>query len=68
MIRGYARVSTGRQSVAAQLTQLKAAGCGKVFQEAASGGPDWPHPAPQGDDRLEAGDTLMVTRLDRFAR
>jgi predicted site-specific integrase-resolvase len=37
MIYGYARVSTDSQSVAAQVSQLKAAGCDKVFREVASG-------------------------------
>ena len=34
---GYARVSTGGQSVAAQVAALRAAGAGKVFREVASG-------------------------------
>ena len=37
MIYGYARVSTGGQSEAAQVRQLRAAGAGKVFREVASG-------------------------------
>ena len=36
MIYAYPRVSTDGQSVVAQVTHLKAAGCEKVFQEAAS--------------------------------
>ena len=36
-IYGYARVSTGGQSVDAQARQLRAAGAGKVFREVASG-------------------------------
>ena len=68
MIYGYARVSTDGQSVAAQLTQLKAAGCGKVFQETASGARTDRVQLRKAIDRLEAGDTLMVTRLDRLAR
>jgi DNA invertase Pin-like site-specific DNA recombinase len=38
MIYGYDRVSTGGQSVAAQVGQLKAAGGEKVFRGVASGG------------------------------
>ena len=34
---GYARVSTGGQSVDTQARQLRAAGAGKVFREVASG-------------------------------
>jgi DNA invertase Pin-like site-specific DNA recombinase len=34
---GYARVSTDGQSVTAQVAQLRAAGCGHVFREVASG-------------------------------
>jgi hypothetical protein len=37
MIYGYARVSTGAQSEAAQVRQLRAAGAKKVFREVASG-------------------------------
>src|SRR3954462_5549885 len=65
---GYARVSTSGQSAAGQVQQLKAAGCGRVVQETASG-------AKTSRARLAAligslgpGDTLVVTRLDRLAR
>ena len=37
MIYGYARVSTVAQDLASQLTQLKAAGCEKVFREKITG-------------------------------
>ena len=37
IVDGYARVSTDGQGVAAQVNQLKAAGCGKVLREVANG-------------------------------
>jgi DNA invertase Pin-like site-specific DNA recombinase len=65
---GYARVSTGGQSVDAQTRQLRAAGAGKVFREVASGAKtDRPQLAPLVSE-LAAGDVMMVTRLDRLAR
>ena len=36
-IYGYARVSTGGQSLASQEAELRAAGCAKVYAEKASG-------------------------------
>jgi hypothetical protein len=49
---GYARVSTNGQSVDAQVKQLRAAGCEKVFRETASGARNGPTPrtlGPLGD-------------------
>jgi DNA invertase Pin-like site-specific DNA recombinase len=37
MIFGYARVSTGAQDLTAQLRDLKAAGCERVFKEKVTG-------------------------------
>src|SRR5215469_9817015 len=65
---GYARVSTGGQSVDAQARQLRAAGAGKVFREVASGvAVDRPR-LRQLVSELAAGDVVIVTRLDRLAR
>src|SRR5258707_436181 len=68
MIYGYARVSTGGQSEAAQVRQLRAAGAGKVFREVASGAKTDRPPLR----RLLAGigprDVVMVTRLEPLAR
>ena len=68
MIYGYARVSTDGQSVEAQVRQLRAAGAEKVFREVASGAKTDRAQLRRVLDQLDAGDVLMVTRLDRLAR
>jgi DNA invertase Pin-like site-specific DNA recombinase len=68
MIYGYARVSTDGQSVDAQVKELRAAGCEKVFHETASGARSDRAQLRRAPDRLGKGDVLMVTRLDRLAR
>src|SRR6516162_2495455 len=66
---GYARVSTDGQSVAAQETQLLAAGCAKVFSEKMFGNAMCGRAKlAKVIRRLDKGDVLMVTRLDRLAR
>jgi DNA invertase Pin-like site-specific DNA recombinase len=65
---GYARVSTDGQSVDAQIRQLREAGAGKVFREVASGAKTDRAQLRRLLDQLDAGDVLMVTRLDRLAR
>ena len=69
MIVGYARTSTGDQIAGfdAQIQELKAAGCQKMFQEQVS--------SVGKRAQLEAvleyvreGDVLVVTKLDRLAR
>ena len=68
IIYGYARVSTDGQTLASQDAQLHAAGCAKVYSEKASGArTDRPELAKLLR-RLDEGDVLMVTRLDRLAR
>jgi DNA invertase Pin-like site-specific DNA recombinase len=67
-IYGYARVSTAGQTLASQDAQLHAAGVAKVYAEKASGArADRPELAKLLR-RLDAGDVLVVTRLDRLAR
>jgi DNA invertase Pin-like site-specific DNA recombinase len=68
MIYGYARVSTDGQSVAAQVAALQAAGASKVFREVASGAKTDRAQLRKAIAALQAGDVLMVTRLDRLAR
>src|SRR3954468_12584090 len=66
MIYGYVRVSTDGQSVEAQA--LTAAGASRVFREIASGAKTDRTQLRHALDQLNAGDVLMVTRLDRLAR
>ena len=65
---GYARVSTGEQTLDPQLVELREAGCMIIHEEQASGA-DRSRPALA---RLLAAirpeDTLVVVRLDRLAR
>ena len=68
MVVGYARVSTEQQDTEAQLPDLKRAGCKRIYQETMGGGSlDRPE-LEKCLDRLEAGDTLVVWRLDRLGR
>jgi len=58
-----------RQSVDAQIRQLRAAGAGKVFREVASGAAKTDRPQLRRLlAEIAAGDVVMVTRLDRLAR
>src|SRR6516225_8649362 len=65
---GYARVSTRDQNLAAQDAELMAAGCAKVFKEKVSGAKTDRPELAKVIGRLEPGDVLVVTRLDRLAR
>lgn len=66
---GYARVSSAGQNLDAQIKQLKEAGCKDIFHEKVSG-------RNKGNreqfnkliEKIVAGDTIIVTKLDRFAR
>jgi DNA invertase Pin-like site-specific DNA recombinase len=67
-IYGYARVSTDGQSLTAQLAELKAASCEKVFQEKISGARSDRKQLARLMAILAKGDVLVVTRLDLLAR
>ena len=65
---GYARVSTNGQDLGSQEAELKAAGAAKVFKEKVSGAKTDRAELAKVIRRLEPGDVLVVTRLDRLAR
>jgi DNA invertase Pin-like site-specific DNA recombinase len=68
MIFGYARVSTDGQTLEAQLEALRAAGAEKVFQEKVSAATAERRELKRMLVSLNAGDVVLVTRLDRLAR
>jgi DNA invertase Pin-like site-specific DNA recombinase len=65
---GYARVSTDGQTLAAQEAALTAAGAVKVYAEKVSGVVTDRKALARALAALQAGDVLLVTRLDRLAR
>jgi DNA invertase Pin-like site-specific DNA recombinase len=67
-IYGYARVSTRDQDLAAQVAELTAAGCAKVYREKVSGAKTDRAELAKVTGRLEPRDVLVVTRRDRLAR
>jgi len=68
MIIGYARVSTDGQTLDAQHAALAAAGAERVFAEKVSGAVCDRRALTKAVTALEAGDVLLVTKLDRLAR
>ncbi|MFL5336534.1 MAG: recombinase family protein [Geminicoccaceae bacterium] len=69
MLFGYARVSKGdEQTNTLQARALRAAGCRRIFEEAASGG-RWDRPELHRMlDQLREGDIVVVWKLDRLSR
>src|SRR5919108_1416855 len=65
---GYARVSTNGQDLDSQEAELMAAGAAKVFKEKVSGAKTDRAELAKLIKRLESGDVVVVTRLDRLAR
>jgi DNA invertase Pin-like site-specific DNA recombinase len=65
---GYARVSTKDQVLDMQIDALKKAGCDKIFLEVAKGAkadrPEWTALL----NEIQAGDTLVLWKLDRMGR
>ena len=68
MIYGYARVSTKEQDHTGQVELFDQSGCAMVFSEKLSGVTDAPPELQPAIAGLDAGDILMVTRVDRLAR
>lgn len=68
MLIGYARVSTDDQTTGIQREALRIAGCETVFEDVASGGDRARPELARALQRVGAGDTLVVLRIDRLAR
>jgi DNA invertase Pin-like site-specific DNA recombinase len=66
---GYARVSTDEQNSSLQLQALQAAGCASIVEDHGLSGAQTARPGlDQVLNRLQAGDVLVVWRLDRLSR
>lgn len=65
---GYARVSTGDQSLALQLDALKKAGCERVFTDKLGGTHAERPGLHEALSHVRAGDALVVWKLDRLGR
>ena len=60
---GYARISTPDQSLALQRDAATAAGCGKIFEDVASGAQDECQGLAEAIAYARDGDTLVVGNL-----
>jgi DNA invertase Pin-like site-specific DNA recombinase len=66
---GYARVSTADQNLDLQINALKAAGCEQIFRDQGVSGASTDRPGLHAAlAELDAGDMLVVWRLDRLGR
>jgi DNA invertase Pin-like site-specific DNA recombinase len=65
---GYALVSTYGQTLDAQLEQLRAAGCIKIYREKVTGGHNARRELLKMVKALAPGEVVTVTRIDRLAR
>lgn len=68
MIFGYARVSTMNQDLDTQLEALGKEKCSVIFQEKISGTTRERPEFKKMLNQVSEGDTIVVTKLDRFAR
>ena len=65
---GYARVSTYGQTLDAQLAQLKAAGCTRIFREKVTGARADRRELLRMIAALAPGDVVTGSRIERLAR
>lgn len=65
---GYARVSTLNQDLESQIQMLKKEGCEEIYAEKFTGTKFERPKFQELLSVLKSGDTLVVTKLDRFAR
>ena len=65
---GYARVSTRQQDLDGQLRQLTQEQCDKIYSEKITGTSSDRPAFQELLAEISTGDTLVVTKLDRFAR
>ncbi|OIU71199.1 recombinase family protein [Rossellomorea aquimaris] len=65
---GYARVSTVEQSLEAQIKALQEAGVSEIYKDKATGKNTKREGLQALLSILHAGDTLVITKLDRIAR
>jgi DNA invertase Pin-like site-specific DNA recombinase len=65
---GYARVSTLQQDLESQLQALEKEDCNYIYSEKFTGTKSDRPKFKELLSKLETGDTLVVTKLDRFAR
>lgn len=68
MIYGYARVSTNHQDTELQRSALELAGCAHIFEEHASGRKSNRPVLKRLIATMQAGDELVVWKLDRIGR
>lgn len=65
---GYARISTVGQNLESQIRALEKEGCDKIYKEKYTGTKTDRPVFNQLLNNLKKNDTLVVTKLDRFAR
>src|SRR3954462_15589167 len=65
---GYARVSTGEQTLDLQQDALSAAGCDSIYTDVISGTKESRPGLDEALSYIRKGDTLVVWRLDRLGR